>query len=95
MRETIDLPPESIESPAAWTGEEMARHPEHWLIELDAQDVAELELAATGFLAGSQDIGNLTKADSPARLAGHLTALREKLIVGIGFEGVRGLPGER
>lgn len=96
MRETIDLPPESIESPAAWTGDDMAKHPERWLVELDAGDVAELELAATGFLARSQDIGNLTKADFPLpRLVGHLAALREKLIAGIGFEVLRGLPVER
>ena len=95
MRETIDLPPGQIEIPAAWTGADMAKHPEHWLVELDRQDVAELELAATGFLARSQDIGNLSKADFPLpRLAGHLAALREKLIAGIGFEVLRGLPVE-
>ena len=96
MRETIDLPPGKIEIPAAWIGEDMAKHPRNWLVELDPQDVAELELAATGFLAHSQDIGNLTKADFPLpRLAGHLAALREKLIAGIGFEVLRGLPVER
>ncbi|MET2830845.1 TauD/TfdA family dioxygenase [Mesorhizobium shangrilense] len=95
MRETIDLP-ESIESPAAWIGEDMAEHPEHWLVELDPRDVTELELAATGILARTKDIGNLTKADFPLpRLAGHLAALREKLIAGIGFEVLRGLPVER
>lgn len=65
MRETTDLPPASIGIPAAWTGEDMAKHPDRWLVELDARDVAGLELAATGFLAGSRDIGGLTKADFP------------------------------
>ena len=75
MRETTDLPPASIETPAAWAGELMAKHPDRWLVELDPRDVAELELAATSFLAGSRDISGLTKADFPLpRLAGHLAA---------------------
>ncbi|AGB44771.1 putative taurine catabolism dioxygenase [Mesorhizobium australicum WSM2073] len=96
MRETSELPPEQIEIPAAWVGEDMAKHPEKWLVDLEPEDVAELEAAATGFLAGSHDIGSLTKAHFPfPRLAGHLAALREKLIAGIGFEVLRGLPVER
>ncbi|MBN9220498.1 MAG: TauD/TfdA family dioxygenase [Mesorhizobium sp.] len=96
MRERTDLPPEHIEIPAAWIGRDMAGNPQQWLVELDTPDIAELETAATGFLARSRDIGSLTRADFPLpRLAGHLAALREKLILGIGFEVLRGLPVER
>ncbi|TGR37594.1 TauD/TfdA family dioxygenase, partial [Mesorhizobium sp. M1C.F.Ca.ET.195.01.1.1] len=71
MRETTDLPPVQIDIPAAWIGEDMARHPETWLVELEPQDVAELEAAASSLLAGSDDIGGLTKAVFPLpRLGG-------------------------
>jgi hypothetical protein len=30
----MEMPPPFIESPAAWIGEEMARHKERWLVEL-------------------------------------------------------------
>ncbi len=91
-----DLPPEHIDEPAAWVGEEMVRHPERWMVQLDDRDIAELEAAATACLARSQDIGALTAADFPLpHFAAHLAALREKLIDGIGFELMRGLPVER
>ncbi|WP_245458665.1 MULTISPECIES: hypothetical protein [unclassified Mesorhizobium] len=96
MHETTHLPPAQIDIPAAWIGEDIAKHPETWLVELEPQDVAELEAAATSFLASSHDIGGVTKADFPLpRLGGHLAALREKLIAGIGFEVLRGFPVER
>ncbi len=96
MDTRTDLPPERIEAPAAWIGEEMARHPERWLVHLGDDDIAEIEAAADAYLARSSDIGALTKADFPLpRFGSHLAALRGKLVEGIGFELVRGLPVER
>lgn len=96
MNPPIELPPEEIDAPAAWIGEEMAKHPERWLVELAPDDIAELESAAAGFLARSTDIGALTRADFPLpRLDAHLLSLREKLVDGIGFEVLRGLPVQK
>ncbi len=64
-----------------------------WLVELSGADLADLEQAATHFLSLNRDIGEITKADFPlTRFAAHLEALREKLVHGIGFEVLRGLP---
>ncbi len=71
----------------------MAAHPERWVVELSAADVAELETAAAKFLAGTKEIGEITKQKFPLpRFGEHLESLRETLIRGIGFEVLRGLP---
>lgn len=93
MTQAIEPPPRTIDAPAAWIGEDMARHPERWLLRLSDEDIAELEAAAASCLARSDDIGALTAADFPLpRLGAHLAEMREKLIRGIGFEVLRGLP---
>ena len=85
--------PERIDGPAAWTGRNMQAHPERWLVQLAAEDIADLEQAARHFLGLGRDIGEITKADFPlTRFAGHLEALKGKLLNGIGFEVLRGLP---
>ena len=93
MNTSADMPAHAIEAPAAWLGEDMARHPDRWLVRLSAGDIAELEAAASAYLARSDDIGALTAADFPLpRFGAHLAELRETLIHGIGFEVLRGLP---
>jgi hypothetical protein len=95
MTEPIEPPPQAIDAPAAWMGDDMARHPERWLVRLSGEDIAELEAAARSFLDEAQDIAALTSESFPLpRLGGRLAALREKLIRGIGFEVLRGLPVE-
>lgn len=96
MTRPIEMPPHSIDTPAAWVGEDMAKHRERWLVHLSDGDIAELEAAAAFYLARSKDIGSLTSEDFPLpRFGGHLAALRDKLINGIGFEVLRGLPVAR
>ena len=87
--------PERIEGPAAWTGQEMQAHPERWLVQLAPEDIADLEQAARHYLSLGRDIGEITKGDFPlTRFAAHLEALKHKLLQGIGFEVLRGLPVE-
>ena len=87
--------PERIEGPAAWTGQEMQAHPERWLVQLAPEDIADLEQAARHYLSLGRDIGEITKGDFPlTRFAAHLEALKHKLLHGIGFEVLRGLPVE-
>lgn len=96
MTNSLDLPPESIDEPAAWLGEDMARHPGRWLVHLSQDDIGELEAAASAYLARGEDIGALASDDFPLpRFGEHLKALRHTLISGIGFELLRGLPVER
>ncbi len=85
--------PSRIDRPSAWVGQDMRRRPQDWLIELTPNDIADLEKAATHYLSLGRDIGEITKADFPlAHFGDHLQALRDKLINGIGFEVLRGLP---
>ncbi|MFY0311914.1 TauD/TfdA family dioxygenase [Leisingera sp. D0M16] len=89
----LEQMPERIEGPAAWTGTEMQAHPGRWLVQLVPEDIADLEQAARHYLSLGRDIGEITKADFPlTRFAAHLAALKDKLLHGIGFEVLRGLP---
>ena len=85
--------PDRFEGPAAWCGPELAARSGAWLIVLRPGEIAELEQAARHYLSLGRDIGEMTRDSFPlAGFAGHLAALREKLIHGIGVEVLRGLP---
>jgi hypothetical protein len=89
------LPP-AFTGPAAWVGADLRARPEDWRTELGPADIADLEQAARHFLSLGRDIGTITGADFPlGPFAQHLDALREKLLHGIGFEVISGLPVER
>ena len=93
MPAAATLPSEQIDIPSAWRGETMAAHPERWIVQLSAADIAELEQAAQSFLAATKEIGEITKDKFPLpRFGAHLAKLKETLINGIGFEVLRGLP---
>jgi hypothetical protein len=88
-----NLPPGRLDIPSAWRGEEMAAKSDRWLVQLAADEIAELEQAARSFLATTKEIGTITKDKFPLPLFGrHLAKLKETLINGIGFEVIRGLP---
>lgn len=88
--------PDRFTGPAAWAGADMAARPEAWLVTLTAAQIADLEQAARRYLALGRDVGEITKQAFPlGPFAGRLAALREKLVHGIGFELLRGLPVER
>lgn len=85
--------PERFTGPSAWIGRDMAGRADEWLIDLSASDVVDLEQAARHYLSLGRDIGEITKADFPLQQFGdYLAALRTRLIDGIGFEVLRGLP---
>lgn len=87
------LPPSAITGPAAWSGADMARDRQAWLVHLEAGQIGELEAAARHYLALGRDVGEITAADFPLRSFGdHLKALRHKLLRGVGVEVLRGLP---
>jgi hypothetical protein len=93
MPATANMPPGQIDIPSAWRGEDMAAHPDRWLVQLTSGDIAELEQAAASFLAETKEIGEITKEKFPLpRFGAHLAKLRDTLINGIGFEVIRGLP---
>jgi alpha-ketoglutarate-dependent taurine dioxygenase len=93
---TLDELPAHIGGPAAWIGQDMQRRSEEWLIHLSETDLADLEQAARHYLSLGRDVGEITAADFPlATFDRHLRTLKEKLLHGIGFEVIRGLPIER
>ncbi|MGB7205351.1 MAG: TauD/TfdA family dioxygenase [Anderseniella sp.] len=87
--------PEIIEGPAAWLGSDLQTKPEEWLVRLTPQDIADLEQAARHYLSQGRDIGEINKNAYPLGAFGQqLEALKNKLLQGIGFEVLRGLPVE-
>ncbi|MGI9368553.1 MAG: TauD/TfdA family dioxygenase, partial [Ruegeria sp.] len=92
MSRLSHLPP-VLTSPSVWVGREMAARQDEWIVELSSDDISDLEGAAHHYLNLGRDIGEITKVDFPLEHFGrHLSALRDKLINGIGFEVMRGLP---
>lgn len=88
--------PDYLQGPSAWTGSQIQAHEGEWLVQLSPHTVAELEDAAQGYLSSGRDIGAISKADFPlAEFGAHLTTLKHKLIHGIGFEVIRGLPVDK
>jgi len=89
----VDRPPGKIDIPSAWRGEEIRADPDRWLTLLSAADIAELENAARSYLAANDEIAGITSEKFPLPGFGvYLEKLRNKLINGIGFELIRGLP---
>ena len=87
------LPPSIIDTPSAWYGHEMAKNTDIWLTYLLAEEVSELENAAVKFQSGDLYLGLISKENFPLPLlAPRLRDLRDKLMHGIGFELIRGLP---
>ena len=96
MPVVANMPAGKIDIPSAWRGEEMAAHPDRWLVRLEPDEIAELERAAESFLATTREIGEITRETFPLpRFGAHLAELKETLIHGIGFEVIRGLPVAR
>lgn len=92
----LDELPETITGPAAWLGTDMRARPDEWLVRLSDEDVADLERAAGQYLSLGRDVGEITADDFPLRtFDGHLRELKQKLLHGIGFEVLRGLPVQR
>lgn len=96
MTDVLSEVPNKLTGPSVWTGREMAARQGEWIVDLTEADIEDLEQAARHYLALGRDIGEITKADFPlADFGKHLETLRDKLIKGIGFEVIRGLPVQR
>ena len=71
----------------------MANNQDAWLIHLSAEDIADLEESARHYLSLGKDVGEISAADFPlGRFADHLRNLQKKMLHGVGFEVLRGLP---
>lgn len=67
--------------------------PDSWLYQLTAEDIADLENAATHFLSFGKDVGEITSNTFPlTTFAEHARELGDKLLKGVGVEVLRGLP---
>jgi len=87
--------PTPFTGPSAWKGADMADRGSEWLIHLTPAQIKELEAAAAHFLSLGRDVGEIAAKDFPLPAFGkNLHALADKLLHGIGFEVLRGLPTE-
>jgi len=85
--------PDTITRPSAWLGADMKHKPETWLYQLTAEDVRDLEAAATHFQSLGIDVGEISKETFPLTVfSEHITGLKRVLLSGVGLEILRGLP---
>jgi len=85
---------EPLDSPAAWTGREMAGR-DDWRRVLDAAQVEELRAALAHADATGKPTGELTAADFPLpTLGAEIARWRRELAGGRGFQVVSGVPVE-
>jgi len=90
------VPTAPLGGPAAWRGEELARHPERWTELLRADEVAELEEAARSAQSRGLPLGHVGRGDFPLPgLGPRIRGWADELLRGRGFLRVRGLPVER
>ena len=79
-----------------WYGSEMESKKEEWILHLSNSEINELDAAAQHFLSKGTPIEHMTEDRFPLSTLGlKLKSLREKLINGIGFFILRGLPIEK
>jgi len=85
--------PTPFTGPAAWLGRDIAACEADWLINLTPVQIGELENAAAHYLSMGRDVGEITAAAFPLpTFAAHLKTLSRTLLLGCGFEVLRGLP---
>jgi len=85
--------PDHIDLPAAWLGVDMAMRPERWTRSFSNGEIAEIEVAASGFLDAGHELGEISAESFPLpTVAPVLRALRDDLQHGIGFGLLTGLP---
>ncbi len=90
---SLESIPEIINGPSAWVGRDICQREQDWKVNLSRAQIADLEHAARHYLSLGSDIGEISRDMFPLRqFADHLALLRDKLISGIGFEVICGLP---
>ena len=92
-KQDLSTLPSAFTGPSAWRGCDLRDAPDQWVYHLTDEDIAELEAAAKTYLSLGRDIGQISKQDFPLpKFEQHIDQLKNKLLTGIGFELVRGLP---
>jgi len=82
-----------VEGPSAWKGADLARHPEKWIYELSADEIAEIETATEAAMATGKAMAEITKQDFVLpTFSDTLNTIREGLLDGLGFILIRGFP---
>ena len=85
--------PDRFSGPSAWVGSDLSTRRDLWQIDLSAEEIADLEKAATSYLSRGQDIGEITAAAFPLSVfSARIDRIRQTLLSGVGVEVVRGLP---
>jgi len=91
----INLPPYQT-GKSVWYGPEMESRKEDWIIQLSGSEIMDLEAASEKFIAEGTPLGLMDQAQFVLPTFGlKIKSLREKLINGIGFFIIRGLPIEK
>lgn len=91
MPPTPNLTP--VLTAAAWTGPDMAAHPERWTFRLDDAEIAEVYGHARRIAADGCRLLDVKPADVPLpRLAPKLARIRRDILAGHGFALLRKLP---
>ena len=91
----VQLPPVQ-EGKSVWTGKEMEKRKEEWVLELSKNEIAEIETATEGFLKTTLPIAQMKQIHFPLTAFGErLAGLKNQLINGIGFGILRGLAIEK
>ena len=90
------LPPPVIVGPSAWVGSHLSKKRNLWHSRWSNNEIKHLEHAAEHFISSSVDLVNISKNNFPLPLIeNRLKNLQHKLISGIGFELISGLPIEK
>jgi hypothetical protein len=85
--------PDQLQSPLAWTRDEVEDKRSHWIVKLEQPEVAAVERALAAFEAKSLDLSKISKDTFvlPPSLAWRLKQISYQCYQGIGFAVVRGL----
>ena len=84
---------ETIDTPAAWYGEDLQTKPETWTYVLNEDEVSELMTASQKFKDSGVPLGKISPENFQlSRLRPFLQALADTLKHGIGFQLISGLP---
>lgn len=88
--------PQHVETPAAWTGAEMAARQAEWVVRLTDDDIAQLDAALRHAKGLGLSVPAIGKESFPlGSLATKLEDVRRRLEEGLGVVLLRGLPVER
>ena len=90
------LPPTVIAGPSVWVGSQLAKKRNQWHSRWSNNEIKHLEHAAENFISSSFELADISKDNFPLPLIeNRFKNLQQKLISGLGFELISGLPIEK